>query len=100
MPGLENWAAMGVTANNPSNLLSDSSVASGQATLVAGTVTVSGFTGVASLTTAAVILLAYSTRGGTVNPVYVGVITAGTSFTIVSANAADTSKINWYILSF
>lgn len=66
----------------------------GAAVLVAGTVTVNT-TAVAS---GSRIFLTVNTAGGTVGSPYVSARTAGTSFTITSTNAADTSTVAWWII--
>jgi len=67
----------------------------GQATLVAGTVTVS----TTAVTANSRIQLTIASLGTVTIPTTVGVIslTAATSFVITSANVVDTSVINWII---
>jgi hypothetical protein len=67
----------------------------GQATLVAGTVTVA-HTGIAANSR---IFLSRNTPGGTLGFLSVGAITAGVSFVINSSNGADTSTVNWLIVT-
>ena len=66
----------------------------GQATLAAGTVTVS----TTAVTSSSLIQLTHAgtniTNAGLLS---VGTITAGTSFVIHSANSSDTDKVNWSI---
>lgn len=64
----------------------------GQSTLVAGTVTVSN----SSATTSTRIFLTRKTAGGTVGDLTYTV--TGGSFTINSANALDTSLVNWILV--
>lgn len=65
--------------------------ASGQATLVAGTVTVSN----ASVASGSVIFLTCGAVGGVPGLLSVGTITAATSFVINSSSDTDTSTVNW-----
>ena len=65
----------------------------GTATLVAGTVTVAN----TSVTTNSRILLTTQTPGGTAGFLVVSARVAGTSFTILSSNAADTSVVAYEI---
>lgn len=65
----------------------------GTATLTAGTVTVSN----ASVTATSRIFLTTQTPGGTVGSPYVSARTAGTSFTITSTSATDTSTVAYEI---
>lgn len=64
---------------------------SGTATLVAGTVTVSN----TRVTASTIIMLTTQTLGGTIGIQYISNITAGTSFTITSSSALDTSTVGW-----
>jgi hypothetical protein len=66
----------------------------GRATLVAGTVTVSN----TSVTAITEIFLTCQTPGGTPGFLRVSARTAGTSFTILSSNAADTSVVAWLLV--
>ena len=66
----------------------------GQATLVAGTVTVSN----TSVTTASRIFLSVHSIGGTAGVITLGTVTAGASFVINSSSSSDTSTINWLII--
>jgi hypothetical protein len=73
----------------------DPQLPAGQAVLVAGTVTVT----TPLVTANSIILLTRGVAGGAVGDLKVGTITAGTSFTIVSASGTDTSTINWCIVN-
>ncbi|MBL1107976.1 right-handed parallel beta-helix repeat-containing protein [Streptomyces sp. 5-8] len=66
----------------------------GTAVLAAGTVTVN----TTAVTATSVIVLTIQTPGGTVGAPYVNARTAGTSFTIKSTSASDTSTVGWRIL--
>lgn len=66
----------------------------GLATLVAGTVVVS----TTKVTATSRILLTHQTVGGTAGFLVVSARTGGTSFTILSSNAADTSTIAWLLV--
>lgn len=66
----------------------------GTATLAAGTVTVN----TTAITATSVVQLTTQTPGGTVGSPYVNARTAGTSFTIKSTSASDTSTVGWRIL--
>lgn len=65
----------------------------GIAVLVAGTVTVAN----TSVTANSRIFLTTQVPGGTAGFLVVSARTAGTSFTILSSNAADTSTVGWEI---
>lgn len=69
----------------------------GQATLVAGTVTVS----TTAVTASSIIQVNHSGAGVLANygHVYPNTIVAGTSFKITSTNASDTDVINWRIIN-
>ncbi len=73
-----------------------SSGLSGTAVLVAGVKVVSA----PKVTAKSIIILTPQNLGAVLVPTMVGVTarTAGTSFTITSANAIDTSKIGWVII--
>lgn len=79
-----------VKLNNPTV------VDQGSATLVAGTVTVSN----SNVFPGAEIVVTCITPGGTPGALFVGTITAGTSFVINSTNAGDTSIVRWEIRGF
>jgi hypothetical protein len=66
----------------------------GNATLVAGTVTVN----TTAATTNAKILLSRKTSGGTPGNILTYTISAGTSFTITSSSGTDTSEITYLII--
>jgi hypothetical protein len=66
----------------------------GQATLVAGSVTVNNTT----VTGSTRIFLSCASRGGTQGFLDISTVTVGTSFTIRSSNGADTSVINWLLI--
>ncbi len=68
----------------------------GSATLVAGTVTVAN----TNVFPGAEIVVTTITPGGTPGALFVGTITAGTSFVINSTNAGDTSIVRWEIRGF
>ena len=67
--------------------------ASGTATLVAGTATVS----TAEIQAGDIVVLSRQTPGGTLGELSVGTITAGTSFVISSSSATETSTVYWKI---
>ncbi|GAC1576973.1 MAG: hypothetical protein NVS3B7_10110 [Candidatus Elarobacter sp.] len=73
-------------------------VQAGTATLVAGTVTVSGAT---SLAAGSLVLLSVRTVGGTVGFLSApsASFVAGTSFVINSSSATDTSVVSWMIVN-
>lgn len=66
----------------------------GTAVLVAGTITVNN----TSITANTRILLTCLTPGGTPGFLRVSAVVNGTSFTILSSNAADTSTVSWYLI--
>lgn len=66
----------------------------GQATLVAGTVTVThDLIGPGTR-----VILSRETLGGTPGHLYVSARNPGTDFTIASTSAADTSEVNWLLI--
>ncbi len=69
----------------------------GTATLAAGTVTVA----TTNVTSSSKIFLTVASLGTVTTPqaLYVGTITAGTSFVITSADNTDTSTVNWWIIN-
>jgi hypothetical protein len=71
-------------------------MASGTATLVAGTVTVAN----TKITSTSVIRVHTRTPGGTQGAVFISALTAGTSFTIKSTSASDTSVIYYEVVTF
>lgn len=83
------------TAGRGIQIKEGSNAKMGQATLVAGTVTVST-TAVSSTTSR--IFLTCAVVGGTQGILSVGAVTNATSFVINSSNAGDTSTVNWLIL--
>ena len=84
-------AKLNITSvNNPTSSI-------GTATLAAGTATIT----TSSVTAASKIFLTVASLGTVTAPqaVYVSAITAGTSFVITSADATDTSTVNWFIIN-
>lgn len=83
------------TAGKGLQIKEGSNAKMGQATLVAGTVTVSN----TSITANSRIQLTIASLGTVTIPTTVAVtsLTVATSFVITSANAIDTSVINWII---
>lgn len=77
-------------------LVATGSVKTGTAVLVAGTVTVAD----ALITANSVIRVASKTAGGTPGALFVSAKVAATSFTITSTNAADTSTVQYDIVSY
>jgi hypothetical protein len=73
----------------------DPQLPAAQAVLVAGTVTVN----TPLVTASSIIMLTRGVGGGTIGDLKIGTITAGTSFTIVSASGTDTSTVNWCIVN-
>jgi len=71
-------------------------MASGQATLSGGAVTVNN----ANVTANSVIFLAGLTLGGTPGALYISAKVAGTSFTISSTSGSDTSVVQWAVLQW
>jgi hypothetical protein len=67
--------------------------ARGAATLVAGTVTVN----TTAIGASSIVLLTGQNTSGTAGELTVSARVAGTSFTITSANVADTRSIGWLI---
>lgn len=69
----------------------------GQATMTSGAVTVS----TTAVTASSIIFLTHAGTGITTNfgHLYVGTITAGTSFQIKSTGASDNDKVNWRIVN-
>jgi hypothetical protein len=66
----------------------------GQAVLVGGTVTVSN----TSVTANTRIFLSHANTSGTLGHLYISARVAGTSFTITSSSATDTSTVNWLLI--
>ena len=81
------------SAGNGLKVREGSNAKQGTATLVAGTVTVAN----TSVTASSRIFLTTQTPGGTAGFLVVSAIVAGTSFTILSSNAADTSTVAYEI---
>ena len=69
----------------------------GTATLAAGTATIT----TSNVTAASKIFLTVASLGTVTAPqaVYISAITANTSFVITSADATDTSTVNWFIIN-
>lgn len=86
--------ATGTRVQRARNRLSIAGAASGRSTLVAGTVTVN----TTEVQTGDNIRLTRDVAGGTLGHVSVGTITSGTSFTITSSSATDTSTVFWEIV--
>lgn len=82
------------TAGNGLYIKEGSNATMGRAALVAGTVTIN----TTKVTANSEIFLTNNVNGGTVGTPTVSARTAGTSFTITSTNAADTSTISWLII--
>lgn len=84
-----------VTANVPlrinANGTSMASVRHGRATLVAGSVVVSD----ANVTANTRIFVSHAVVGGTIGFLHAATRTAGTSFTVTSSSATDTSQVDW-----
>jgi len=76
------------------NITTGTNAIIGQATLVAGTVTVS----TTSVTASSLIFLTVKTAGGT-RGFFSYTVTAGTSFTITSSSSTETSVVNWWIVN-
>lgn len=75
-------------------MLSGTNATAGSATLVAGTVTVN----TTQVQANSLIMLTHQNNSGTPGFVTVSARTAGTSFTILSSSATDTSLIGWVII--
>lgn len=71
-------------------------VASGSATLVAGTVTVAD----ANVTANSKIRVGVLTKGGTQGAIFLGAKTAGTGFVIDSTSSTDTSVVWYEVVSY
>lgn len=69
-------------------------LAGGQATLVAGTVTVS----TPLISANSQVILTNALVGGTAGVLSVGTVVSGISFVINSSNASDTSTVNWFLV--
>lgn len=83
-------------ARIPAAIAAGSLIATGTATLVAGTVTIAN----TSITANSVIRVANKTIGGTPGALFISAKTAGTSFKITSSNVADTSLVQYDIVTY
>lgn len=85
------------TAGNKLSIATGANASVGTASLVAGTVTVS----TTAVSASSKIFVTVGTLGTVVAPqaMYVDAIVAGTSFDITSADATDTSEVNWLIIN-
>lgn len=84
-----------MTAGNKIKIATGSNASVGTSTLVAGTVTVS----TTAAATASKIFVTVVTPGGTQGFLSVPTIVNGTSFTINSTSATETSTVNWWIVN-
>jgi hypothetical protein len=82
------------TAGNGLRIKTAANARAGQSTLVAGTVTVNN----TSVTANTRVLAFTQTPGGTVGALYKSAAVVGTSFTITSTSAADTSTFFWFLI--
>ncbi len=82
------------TAGNGLLIKTGSNATAGKATMVGGTVVVS----TTKVTANSLILLTAQNNAGVLGSVSVSARTAGTSFTITSTNALDTSDVAWFIV--
>ncbi len=83
------------TAGNKISIPTGANASIGTATLVAGTVTVA----TTAVTGSSLIFISRETAGGTLGHLSLDNIVAGTSFDIISDEAADTSTVNWWIIN-
>ena len=85
------------TAGNKLSIATGANASVGTASLVAGTVTVS----TTAVSASSKIFVTVGTLGTVVAPqaMYVDAIVANTSFDITSADATDTSEVNWLIIN-
>lgn len=84
------------TAGNKINITTGSNAAAGtSAAMTAGTITIS----TTAVSANSIILLTHATFGGTTGVLRYGNIVAGTSFDIISSNAADTGTVGWIIFN-
>lgn len=85
------------TAGNKLSIATGANASVGTATLAAGTVTVS----TTAVSASSKIFVTVGTLGTVVAPqaMYVDAIVAGASFDITSADATDTSEVNWFIIN-
>ena len=83
--------------NGRLNLPAGSNKSTGQATLVSGTITVSN----TIVRAGSLIFLTHAGSGTAANfgTLYLGTITASTSFIIKSTNASDNDVVNWWIVN-
>jgi hypothetical protein len=79
---------------NNLNLKDGSNKRMGQATLTAGTVTVSN----TSVTANTRIFLSHAITSGTLGHLHISARSAGVSFTITSSSGTDTSTVNWLLI--
>lgn len=84
--GLVGWTAL--------SLKDGSNKRMGQAVLVAGTLLVANTT----ITANTRVFLSHANTSGTLGILYVSARVAGTSFTIASSSATDTSTVNWLLI--
>lgn len=89
-----NWELWFSLLSKTVSQLGVASSRAGNATLVAGTVTVSA----PSIKTTSVVILTRKATGGTPGAVITYTISSGVSFTINSDNVADTSTFSWFII--
>jgi hypothetical protein len=82
------------TAGKGLKVKTGSNAKAGTATLVAGTVSVSN----TSVLATSCVVVCPGVAGGTPGQVYVTSITAATGFVITSTSATDTSTVNWVII--
>ena len=92
--GAWSFAALDLSGAGSTVIGNTGTPTAGQATLVAGTVTVS----TSAITTNSVVVASAITPGGTQGALFVSALTAGTSFTLKSTSATDTSVVRWIIL--
>jgi hypothetical protein len=82
------------TAGNGLYVKEGTNATLGRSTLVAGTVVVS----TTKVTASSEIFVTIQSAAGTLGTVYISARTAGTSFTITSTSALDTSIVAWFIV--
>lgn len=84
------------TAGNKLRITTGSNASIGtSAAMTAGSITIS----TTAVTASSIIFLTHATTAGTLGNLYVGTITAGTSFVINSSSNTDTSTVNWLIIN-
>lgn len=81
-------------AGVPFSVASGSNQRAGNATLVAGTITVSNTT----VTANTVVMLTRKTSGGTIGTAINYTLSAGVSFTITSDSVIDTSTFSYFLI--